>query len=100
MYVCMRWLVIYTHTYMDLPDSSVGKESTCNAGHPGLLPRLGRSAGEGMCYPLHYSWVSLLAQLVNNPLAKHEAWDRYLGWEYLLEKGKATHSSIWPGEFH
>ena len=53
-----------------------------------------------MCYPLHYSWVSLLAQLVNNPLAKHEAWDRYLGWEYLLEKGKATHSSIWPREFH
>ena len=25
---------------------------------------------------------------------------RSLGWEVALEKGKATCSSIWPGEFH
>ena len=41
------------------PDSSVGKESTCNAGDPGLIPGLGRSAGEGIGYPLQYSWASL-----------------------------------------
>ena len=41
------------------PDSSVGKESACNAGDPGLIPGLGRSAGEGIGYPLQYSWASL-----------------------------------------
>ena len=35
-----------------LPDGSVGKESTCNAGDPGLTPRSGRSAGEGIGYLL------------------------------------------------
>ena len=34
------------------PDSSVGKESTCNAGDPCLIPGLGRSPGEGIGYPL------------------------------------------------
>ena len=43
------------------PDSSVGKESACNAGDPGLIPGLGRSAGEGIGYPLQYSWASLVA---------------------------------------
>ena len=41
------------------PDGSVGKESTCNAGDPGLIPGSGRSTGEGMGYPLQYSWASL-----------------------------------------
>ena len=40
------------------PDSSVGKESTCNTGDPSLIPGLGRSAGEGIGYPLQYSWAS------------------------------------------
>ena len=34
-----------------LPSSSVGKESTCNAGDLGSIPGLGRSAGEGIEYP-------------------------------------------------
>ena len=50
--------------YEDLPDSSVGKESTCNAGDPSSIPGLGRSAGEGISYPLQYSWASLVAQPV------------------------------------
>ena len=29
-----------------------------------------------------------------------ETWDPFLGWEDSLEKGKATHSIFWPGEFH
>ena len=48
------------------PDSSVGIESTCNAGEPGLIPGSGRSSGEETGYPLQYSWASLLAQLVKN----------------------------------
>ena len=55
---------------------------------------MGRSAGEGIGYPLQYSWVSLVAQLVKNPPALQETWVRSLGWEDPLEKGKATHSSI------
>ena len=39
------------------PGSSAGKESTCNAADPGL----GRSAGEGIGYPVQYSWASLVA---------------------------------------
>ena len=37
------------------PDSSAGKESACNAGDPGSIPGSGRSAGEGIGYPLQYS---------------------------------------------
>ena len=76
------------------PDISVGKESTCNAADPGLIPALGRSTGEGFGYPLQYSWASLVAQLVKNLPAILETWIQSLGWEYHLEKGKATHSSI------
>ena len=58
------------------------------------MPGLGRSAGEGMGYPLQYSWASLVAQLVKNSLAMQETWVQSLGWEEPLEKGKATLSSI------
>ena len=76
------------------PDSSVGKESTCNAGDPGLIPGSGRSPGEGIGYPLQCSWASLVAQLVKNLPAMQETWVQSLSWEDPLEKGKATHSSI------
>ena len=76
------------------PDSSVGKESTCNAGDPSLIPGSGRSVGEGTGYPLLYSWASLAAQLVKNPPTKWETWVRSLGWEDPLEKEMATYSSI------
>ena len=82
------------------PDSSVGKESTCSARGPGLIPGLGRSAGERRGYPLQYSCASLVAQLVKNPPTMRETWVRSLGWEDPLEKGAATHSSILVGEFH
>ena len=57
-------------------------------------PRLGRSPGEGIGYPLQYSWGSLVAQMVKNPPATQETWVRSLGWEDPLEKGKATYASI------
>ena len=56
------------------PDSSVGKESACNAGDPGSIPGSGRSPGEGRGYPLQYSWASLVTQLVKNPPAMWETW--------------------------
>ena len=55
-------------------DSSIGKESACNAGDPDSIPGLGRSAGEGNGNPLQYSWASLVAQLVKNPPAMRETW--------------------------
>ena len=58
----------------DFPDSSVGKESACNAGDPGLIPGLGRSTGEGKGYPLQYFGASLVAQLVKNPPGMQETW--------------------------
>ena len=54
---------------MGFHDSSVGKESACNAGDPGSIPRSGRFSREGMGFPLQYSWASLVAQLVKNPPA-------------------------------
>jgi len=79
---------------LGFPDSSVGKEFTCNAGDPGSIPGFRRSAGEGIGYPFHYSWASLVAQLVKNPPAVWETWVRSLGWNDPLEKEKANHSSI------
>ena len=41
--------------HLGFPDSSVGKESTCNAGDPGSIPGSVRFPGEGISYPLQYS---------------------------------------------
>ena len=84
----LKWLTL------GFPDSSVGKESACNVGDPSLIPGSGSSPGEGIGYPLQYSWASFVTQLVKNPPVMQETWVRSLGWEELLEKGKATHSSI------
>ena len=78
----------------DFPSSSVGKESTCNEGDPGLIPGSRRPGGEGTSYPLQYSWVSLIAQLVKNLPAMQKTPVWFLGWEDPLEKGQATYSSI------
>ena len=74
--------------------ASAGKESAYNAGDPGSIPGSGSSLGEGIGYPLQYSWASLVAQMVKNLPAKRETWVQSLGWEDPLEKGMATHSSI------
>ena len=79
---------------MGFPNSSAGKESACHAGDPSSIPGLGKSAGEGIGYPLQCFWVSLVAQLVKNLPAMQETWVLSLGWEDPLEKEKATHSSI------
>ena len=76
------------------PDDLIGKESACNAGDPGSTPGSGRCAGEGIAYPLQYSWTFLVAQLVKNLPAVWETWVWSLGWEVPPENGKATHSTI------
>ena len=77
-----------------LSDSSVGKESACNAGDSSLIPGSGRSPGEGIGYLLQYSAASLVAQLVKNLPAMWKTWVQFLGWEDSLKKGKIYHSSI------
>ena len=52
-----------------------------------MIPGLGRSIGEGIGYPLQYSWASLIAQLIKNLLEMWETWIRPLGGG----KGTATH---------
>ena len=74
------------------PGDSDGRESTCNAADPGLIPGSGRSSGEGIGYPLQYSWASLVAQMVKNQL--WETWVLSLIWKNPLEAGMATQSSI------
>ena len=58
------------------------------------IPGSGRHPGEGIGYPLQYSWAFLVAQLVKNLPAMWETWVQSLVWEDPLEKRKSTHSSI------
>ena len=81
-------------SYTGFPGSSAGKESACNARDPGSIPGLGRSSGVGIGYPFQFSWASLVAQTVKNLPAMQETLVLSLGWEDLLEKAMATHSSI------
>ena len=72
---------------------SDGRASACNSGDLGSVPRSGRSPGEGIGYPLPYSWASLVAQMVKRLPAMRETWVRFLGREDPLEKEMAIHSS-------
>ena len=80
---------------MGFPGSSAGKKSTCNAEDHSSVPESGSSPGEGIVsYPLQYSWVSLVAQMVKSPHAMPENWIRSLGQADPLEEGMVTHSSV------
>ena len=92
--ICWRRDRLPTPVLLGFPGGSAGKEPACNAGDPSSIPGSGKSAGEGIGYPLQHSWVSLVAQLVKNPPVMWETWVQSLGWEDPLEKGKTTHSSI------
>ena len=87
-------IYIYIHIVKGFPGSSAGKESACNVGNPSSIPGSGRSPGEGIAYPLQYSWASLMAQTIKNPPAMQETWVLSLGWEDPLEEGIATHTNI------
>ena len=59
---------------MGFPGSSVGKESTCNAGDPGSIPGSGKSPGEGLGYPLQYSGLenSMTVQSMGLQRQRHD----------------------------
>ena len=59
-----------------------------------MIPGSGSSPGEGIGYPLQYSWASLVAQVVKNPPSMWQTWVQSLGWEDPLEEGLGTPSSI------
>ena len=84
--------LIGVELHWGFPGGSAGKESTCNAGDPGLLLGWGRSPGEEIGCPLQHSWASLVAQLKESACNAAD-----LGWEDPLEGEMATHSStlVW-----
>ena len=97
--VCFRHSSCFRDSRILLPEwgfpySSGGKESACNAGDPSSILGSGRPPGEGIGYPLQYSWASPVAQLVKNLPVMRETWVRSLVWEDPLEKVKAIHSNI------
>ena len=81
-------------------DSSVGKESTCKAGNPGLIPGSGGSPVEGKGYPLQYCWGSLVAQLVKNPPAVWETWIQSWVGKIPWRRERLPTPVSWPGESH
>ena len=97
---------MYFCIILGFPDNSVGKESACNPGDPGSIHGSGRSPGEGIGYPLQYSWASLVAQLVKNLPAMWETWVESLGWEDpQVGKTPGRRERLpppvsCPGEFH
>ena len=76
------------------------KTSACNSRDPSSIPRSESSPGEGIGYPLQYSWASLVAQMVKNMSAMWETCVQSLGWEDPLEEDTATLSSILAWRTH
>ena len=60
-------MLVFTSIIWGCPCSSVGKESACNAGDPGLIPGLGKFPGEGNGNPLQYSCLE-------NPMDRGAWW--------------------------
>ena len=97
--ICFRGLADY---YIGLGLSSIGKEATCIAGDPSLIPGPGRSAGEGIGYPLQYSGLENSMDCIVHRVAKSWTWvndfhftSLYLTW--TCESGnKMFHSSHLP----
>ena len=83
------------HIFFGFPNSSVIKESACNAGDP--VQFLGLEKGIG--YPLQYSWASPVAQLVKNLHAMWETWVWSLGWEDPWRREWLPSPVFWPEEF-
>ena len=52
-----------------------------------MIPGSGRSYGKGLGYPPQYSWASLVAQMVKNPVHMQQTWVQSQGWEEPLEGG-------------
>ena len=86
-------------TTWGFPYSSAGEEPSCNAGDPSLIPGMGRSPGEGIGYPLQYTWASLVAQMVKNLPALSKTWALSLGWKIPWRRSWQLTPVFLPGEF-
>ena len=85
---------------MGFPDSSVGKDSACNARDPRLIPGSGKSTGERIAYPLHYSWASFVALLIkNSPACRRPGFDPWVG-KIPWRRERLSTLVFWPREFH
>ena len=94
------WIITYDCVDLGFPSSSVGKESTCNAGDPSSIPGSGRSPGEGISYPLQYSCTSLVAQLLKNlPAMWETGFDPWVG-KIPCRRERLPTPVFWPREFH
>ena len=98
--ICWRRDRLPTPVFLGFPCGSADKESACSVGALGSIPGLGRSPGEGIDYPLQYSWASLVAQLIKNLPAMGKTWVQSLGWEDPLERKRLPTPVFWPGECH
>ena len=83
---------------VSFPGSSADKESACNAGDLGSVPGSGRFPGEGISYPLQYSWASLVAQTVNGKESARNAGDLCSIPGLGRSPGGGHGSSFLPGE--
>ena len=76
--------------YWGFAGSSAGKESACNAGDPGSIPGLGRSAGEGNSFPLQYSDLENSMDCIVQGVAKSQTKLSNFRFRYLPA------SYLWP----
>ena len=95
-----RSLLNYILVRPGFPHSSVGKESTCNAGDPSSIPGSGRPNGEGIGYSLQNSWASLVVQLVKNLAAMWKIWVYSWVGKIPWRRERLPTPVFWPGEFH
>ena len=65
------------------PDSSVDKESACNAGDPNLIPGSRRSPGEGKGYPLQYFGLENSMDCIVHGVAK--SWTRLSSFHFHFQ---------------
>ena len=98
--IISRFFLVDSMGFGGFPGSSVGKESTCNAGDHGSIPGSGRPTGKGIGYTLQYSWASLVAQLVKIHLqCRRSGFNPWVG--KISWRGERLPTPIfWPGEFH
>ena len=86
---------------LGFPGSSVGKESTCNARDPSLIPGPGRSAGEGIGYALRYSWAPPCGSAGKESTCNAGYLDSIPGLGRSPWRRERLPSPVfWPREFH
>ena len=77
------------------PDSSVGKESACSAGDPGLIPGSGRSVGEGIGYPLQSSGLENSMDCIVHGVTKSWTWLSNFHFDLEHQNGLLGESGDW-----